>query len=269
LDREQPGTAYADAGGQAAKHRAASTRRTLLVTGASRGIGAAIARMAGIHGYDVCVSYRANADRAREVVKDIKAQGREAIAVAADTGSEVDIIRLFETVDRELGPVTHLVNNASDTVRKCLIEEVDAKTLDTVFRVNVAGYFLCAREAIKRMSVKNGGSGGSIVNISSIAALRANAFDWVHYGATKGAIDTFTLGLALEGVAHGIRCNAVRPGPIDTDMNTPDHFAKLISSVPMQRVGLPEEVAEAVMFLLSERSSFCTGSILNVSGGRC
>jgi len=246
-----------------------ATQKILIVTGASRGIGAAIARMAAADGYDVCVTYRSNAELAHKVVDDIKALGRKAIAVATDTASEDDIVRLFDTVDRELGRVTHLVNNASDTVRKCLIEEVDAKTLDTVFRINVAGYFLCAREAIKRMSVKNGGAGGAIVNISSIAALRSNAFDWVHYGATKGAIDTFTLGLALEGVSHGIRCNAVRPGPIDTDMNTPDHFAKLISTVPMQRVGLPEEVAESVIFLLSERSSFCTGSILNVSGGRC
>lgn len=244
-------------------------QRILVITGASRGIGEAIARMAAREGYNVCVTYRANAERAQKIAEDIREQGREAIAVAVDTGREEDIIRLFDTVDRDLGPVTDLVNNASDTVRKCLIEEIDAKTLDDAFRINVAGYFLCAREAIKRMSVKNGGTGGSIVNISSIAALRANAFDWVHYGATKGAIDTFTLGLALEGAPHGIRCNAVRPGPIDTDMNTPDHFAKLIASVPLQRVGQPTEVAEAVLFLLSERSSYCTGSILNVSGGRC
>lgn len=243
--------------------------QTLIVTGSSRGIGASIARMAGQRGYNVCVTYRSNGDRAQAVVDDIRKQGRKAIAVAADTGSERDIVDLFSTVDRELGPVTALVNNASDTVRKCLIQDIDNDTLDRVWRINVAGYFLCAREAIKRMSTKFGGKGGAIVNVSSIAALRANAFDWVHYGATKGAVDTFTLGLALEGVEHGIRCNAVRPGPIDTDMNTPDHFAKLISSVPMQRVGRPEEVAETVLFLLSDKSSFCTGSILNVSGGRC
>lgn len=243
-------------------------QRILLVTGSSRGIGAAIARMAGRDGYDVCVTYKSNAARAQAVVDDIKALGRRGIAVEADTGNEADIVRLFETIDHALGPVTDLVNNASDTVRNCLIEEIDQATLETVFRINVAGYFLCAREAIKRMSTQHGGPGGSIVNISSVAALRANAFDWVHYGATKGAVDTFTIGMALEGVPHGIRCNAVRPGPIDTDMNTPDHFDKLISSVPLQRVGRPEEVAEATMFLLSERSSFCTGSILNVSGGR-
>jgi NAD(P)-dependent dehydrogenase (short-subunit alcohol dehydrogenase family) len=245
-----------------------ATQRIVLVTGSSRGIGASIARTAARDGYDVCVTYKSNAARAQAVVDDIRALGRRAIAVEADTSSEADIVSLFETIDAQLGRVTDLVNNASDTIRKCLIEEVDQETLDRSFRLNVSGYFLCAREAIKRMSVKNGGPGGSIVNISSVAALRANAFDWVHYGATKGAVDTFTIGMAMEGVPHGIRCNAVRPGPIDTDMNTPDHFAKLIESVPMKRVGQPEEVAEAVMFLLSERSSFCTGSILNVSGGR-
>jgi len=242
--------------------------KILLVTGASRGIGAAIASLAGQNGYDVALSYKANHDAAKQVVEDIQKRGQRAIAIQADMGSQADIVRLFEEIDSALGPVDHLVNSASDTVRKCLIEDIDVQTLDKVFRINVAGYFLCAREAIKRMSVKRGGKGGSIVNISSIAALRANAFDWVHYGATKGAIDTFTIGLALEGVEHGIRCNAVRPGPIDTDMNTPEHFEKIEATIPMKRIGSPMEVAEAVLFLLSDKSSFCTGSFLNVSGGR-
>jgi len=247
---------------------AVGNSKILVVTGASRGIGASIARLAGEHGYDVAVSYKANSATAEKVVQDIKKAGRRAISVQADMGSEEDIVRLFAETDQALGPVSHLVNNASDTVRKCMIEDIDAKTLADVFRINVAGYFLCAREAIKRMSTKRGGKGGAIVNISSIAALRANAFDWVHYGASKGAIDTFTIGLALEGVEHGIRCNAIRPGPIDTDMNTPEHFAKIQSTVPMKRVGKPNEVAEAALFLLSEKASFCTGSTLNVSGGR-
>ncbi len=243
--------------------------KNLIVTGAGRGIGAAIARLAGSRGYNVCVNYVRNRDAAKAVAEAVREAGRKAIVVKADMGSESDIVKMFEIVDDELGTICGLVNNASVTVRKCRIEEVDSSTLEETWRTNVSAYFLCAREAIKRMSTKSGGSGGAIVNISSVAALRANPFDWVHYGASKGAIDTFTLGLAFEGVEHGIRCNAIRPGPIDTEMNTSEHFAKIISSVPMKRVGQPEEVAEAVMFMLSENSSYCTGSILNVSGGRC
>lgn len=239
-----------------------------MVTGASRGIGASIAKLAGQRGYNVCITYQHNAEKAEAVAQEIRLGGRRAIAVRADAGSESELVQAFHQMDADIGPVTHLVNNASSTVRKCQIEDVDGKTLEDTFRINVAGYFICAREAIKRMSVKHGGNGGAIVNISSVAALRANPFDWVHYGASKGAIDTFTVGLGFEGVQHGIRCNAVRPGPIDTDMNTPDHFANLVASVPMGRVGQPSEVAEAVLFLLSDEASYSTGAILNVSGGR-
>lgn len=242
--------------------------RNLIVTGGSRGIGAAVAKLAARRGYNVCITYQHNAAMAQAIVDEIHASGRRALAVKADAGSEPELVAAFEAVDKELGRVTHLVNNASSTVRKCLIEDVDAQTLADSFRINVSSYFICAREAIRRMSKLHGGPGGAIVNVSSIAALRANAFDWVHYGASKGAVDTFTIGLALEGVRHGIRCNAVRPGPIDTDMNTPDHFASLISSVPLGRVGQPVEVAEAVLYLLGDQSSFCTGAFLNVSGGR-
>ncbi|MGA9912824.1 MAG: SDR family oxidoreductase [Paraburkholderia sp.] len=247
---------------------AETNQRNLMVTGASRGIGAAIAKLAAEQGYDVCITYQTNAKKAEAVVEEIRALGRRAMAVKADAGSEAELVAAFEAMDAEIGPVTHLVNNASSTVRKCQIHEVDAKTLEDTFRINVASYFICAREALKRMSILYGGAGGAIVNISSVAALRANPFDWVHYGASKGAVDTFTIGLGFEGVQHGVRCNAVRPGPIDTDMNTADHFATLIASVPMGRVGQPVEVAAAALFLLSDAASFTTGSILNVSGGR-
>jgi NAD(P)-dependent dehydrogenase (short-subunit alcohol dehydrogenase family) len=240
----------------------------LMVTGASRGIGSCIARLAGQRGYNVCITYQHNAAKAEAVADEIRAMGRKALAIKADAGVEAELVAAFDAMDTEIGKVTHLVNNASSTVRKCQVHEIDARTLDDTFRINVASYFICAREAIKRMSKLHGGNGGAIVNISSVAALRANPFDWVHYGASKGAIDTFTIGMGVEGVQHGIRCNAVRPGPIDTDMNTPDHFASLISSVPMGRVGQAVEVANAVLFLLSDEASFCTGSILNVSGGR-
>ena len=240
----------------------------LIVTGGSRGIGAAVARLGGQRGYAVCVNYLSSRDQAEQVVGEITGTGGRAIAVQADTGKESDIVRLFETVDAELGPVTALVNNAGVTGRRCLIEEVDAETLDQVFRVNVAGYFLCAREAIKRMSVKSGGAGGVIVNLSSVAALLSNAFDWVHYGASKGAVDTFTKGLALEAADHGIRCNAVRPGMTATDINPADRAEAIAPTIPMKRIAAPQEIAEAVMWLLSDKASYCTGTIVNVSGGR-
>ena len=224
--------------------------------------------MAGARGYAVCVNYKSSSGRAAEVVAAISESGGRAVAVQADMASEDDIVRLFETTDRALGPTTALVNNAGITGPNCLIEDVDAAALETVFRVNVAGYFLCAREAIKRMSVKNGAEGGAIVNVSSVAALLTNAFEWVHYGASKAAVDTFTLGLALEAAEHGIRVNGVRPGLTATDILPSERNARLVPSIPLKRVAAPDEIAEAILWLLSDRASYCTGVILNVSGGR-
>jgi NAD(P)-dependent dehydrogenase (short-subunit alcohol dehydrogenase family) len=241
---------------------------TVVVTGAGRGIGAAIARRVARDGYAVAVNYRSDQASAESVVGQIRAQGGRAEAMRADTGSEEDVVRLFRQAEEALGPLAGLVNNAGITGRRCLIEDIDAQTLEQVLRVNVAGYFLCAREAIKRMSTKYGGQGGVVVNISSIAARLSNAFDWVHYGASKGAIDTFTRGLALEGAEHGIRCNAVRPGMIATDLNPQERVDKAVPTIPLRRAGQPEEIAEAVAWLLSDAASYCTGTIMDVTGGR-
>lgn len=242
--------------------------KVVIVTGSSRGIGAAIARQAGREGYAVCVNYVASEAKANTVVNDVTSFGGKAIAVQADMGNETDIVRLFDTAERELGKVDVLVNNAATTGRRCLIEEVDFKMLETVFNLNIGGYFVCGREAIKRMSTKYGGRGGVVVNVSSVAALLSNAFDWVHYGASKGAIDTFTRGLALEGAEHGIRCNAVRPGMVQTDIHPEGRIETIAPSIPLKRVAQPEEIAEAVLWLMGDKASYCTGTIVNVSGGR-
>jgi NAD(P)-dependent dehydrogenase (short-subunit alcohol dehydrogenase family) len=181
---------------------------------------------------------------------------------------EDDIVRLFEACDAALGPVTALVNNAGVTARRCLVEEVDQASLEACFMTNIAGYFLCAREAIRRMSVRRGGAGGAIVNVSSVASVLTNAFTWIHYAASKSAIDTFTRGLAIEAAPDGIRVNAVRPGVVDTEINPPGRAAEIAPTIPMGRLGAPEEIAEAVMWLLSDQASYCTGAILTASGGR-
>jgi NAD(P)-dependent dehydrogenase (short-subunit alcohol dehydrogenase family) len=240
----------------------------LIVTGSSRGIGAALARAGGKRGFDVCVNYNTNPALAEEVVADIREAGAKAVAVHANMMREEDIVRMFETVDRELGLVTALVNNAGITARRCLVEEVDAASLEACFMTNIAAYFLCGREAIKRMSIRKGGKGGRIVNISSVAALLTNAFTWLHYGASKAAIDTFTRGLALETAPDGIRVNAIRPGMIDTDINPPGRIAAALHEIPMRRAGTLDEVVAAVMWLLSDEASYCTGAILDVAGGR-
>jgi len=244
----------------------------LVVTGGSRGIGAATARLAAAQGYAVCINYLRNEAAAASVVRDITEGGGTAIAVAADVGREADVVRLFERVDAALGPVPALVNNAGILEHHKRVEQMDAARLARVFATNVIGSFLCAREAVRRMSPRHGGSGGAIVNVSSAASRLGSPNEFVDYAAAKGAIDTFTIGLAKEVAMEGIRVNAVRPGVIYTEIHAsggePDRVERVKSSVPMQRGGYPEEVAKAILWLLSEDASYTTGAFVDVSGGR-
>ncbi len=243
-----------------------------IITGGSRGIGAATARLAAASGYAVCISYLRNSEAADAVVQDIVNAGGKAMAVAADVSVEDDIMRLFEQVDAQLGRVTALVNNAGILERHMRVEEMDAGRLSRVLAANVIGSFLCAREAVKRMSTRHGGSGGAIVNLSSAASRLGSPNEYVDYAASKGAIDTFTLGLSKEVAAEGIRVNAVRPGVIYTDIHAdggePGRVDRVKSAVPMLRGGQPDEVAKAILWLLSDEASYSTGAILDVTGGR-
>ena len=244
----------------------------IVITGGSRGIGAAIAHLAAARGYAVCITYVSNRVAADAVVAQIAQCGGRAIAVAADVAIEADILRLFETVDRELGVVTALVNNAGILETKMGLDSMTAERINRVFLTNVTGSFLCAREAVRRMSTKHGGQGGAIVNISSMAAKLGGAGEYIDYAASKGAIDAFTIGLAKEVATQAIRVNAVRPGLIYTDIHIssgePGRVDRLKESVPMQRGGSPEEVAHAVLWLLSDEASYATGTFIDVSGGR-
>lgn len=246
--------------------------KILIVTGGSRGIGAETARLAAANGYAVCISYLRNSQAADAVVREIAQAGGKAIAVAADVAVEADVVRLFERVDAELGRVTALVNNAGILERHMRVEEMDAGRLARVLAANVIGSFLCAREAVRRMSTRHGGSGGAIVNLSSAASRLGSPGEYVDYAASKGAIDTFTLGLSKEVAAEGIRVNAVRPGVIYTDIHAdggePGRVDRVKSAVPMLRGGQPEEVAKAILWLLSDEASYSTGAILDVAGGR-
>jgi NAD(P)-dependent dehydrogenase (short-subunit alcohol dehydrogenase family) len=243
-----------------------------IITGGSRGIGAATAKLLGEKGYRICVNYRRNEAAANAVVSDLKSCGASAIAVQANIGKEDDTCRLFEIVDRQLGPVTALVNNAGILLPQSRVEDMAASRINEILETNVTGAFLCCREAVKRMSTKHGGGGGSIVNVSSAASRIGAAGEYVDYAASKGAVDTLTRGLALEVAGEGIRVNCVRPGFIYTEMHAdggePDRVARLADSIPLQRGGTPEEVANAIFWLLSDDASYSTGSFIDLAGGR-
>jgi NAD(P)-dependent dehydrogenase (short-subunit alcohol dehydrogenase family) len=249
-----------------------ASNSTIIVTGASRGIGAAIAKLAGGRGFSVAVNFSTSEADAGAIAEEIIAAGGRAYAIQADIAREEDIVRLFETAERKLGPIKALVNNAAITGGFSRVDSVSSKTLEQVMAVNVAGAFLCAREAVRRMSTRQGGTGGAIVNISSRAAQIGSAGEWVHYAASKGAIDSFTIGLAREVATEGIRVNAVAPGLIETGLHAankaPDRLSRLTPGIPMQRPGTALEVAEAVLWLLSPAASYTTGAILEVGGGR-
>jgi len=248
------------------------TSGVMMVTGGGRGIGAATARLAARRGYAVCVNYLRNRAAAETVVHEIRGGGGQAIAVCGDVASEKDVLNIFQESDRSLGPLTALVNNAGIVERQSRVEAMDAARLQRIFATNVIGPFLCAREAIRRMSTKHGGKGGAIVNISSGASRLGSPGEYVDYAASKGAIDTMTIGLAKELAEDGIRVNCVRPGFVHTEIHAaggePDRIERLRDSIPMKRGGDPEEVARAVLWLLSDEASYSTGAILDVTGGR-
>jgi NAD(P)-dependent dehydrogenase (short-subunit alcohol dehydrogenase family) len=245
---------------------------TVIVTGASRGIGAAVATLAGGAGYAVAVNFATSEADAAKVVDAIMAAGGRAVAIQADVSREAEIIRLFERAERDLGPIKGLVNNAGVTGGFARVEDVSSAALANVFAVNVSGTILCSREAVRRISTRLGGTGGAIVNISSRAAHTGAAGEWVHYAASKGAIDSFTIGLAREVATEGIRVNAVAPGLVDTGLHAangePGRLQRLMGTIPMGRAGAPREVAEGVLWLLSPAASYTTGAILEIGGGR-
>ena len=246
--------------------------QVILITGASRGIGAATALLAARAGYAVAVNYSANSLAADEVVRQIRQHGGSAITVQADVAEESQVLAMFEKVDAKLGRLTALVNNAGVVDQTARVDGMSVARLKRMFDINVIGTMVCAREAVKRMSTLYGGAGGAIVNVSSVAARLGAPGQYVDYAAAKGAVDVFTLGLAKEVAAEGIRVNAVRPGIIETDIHAsgglPDRARQMAPQVPMQRAGTAEEVARSILWLLSYESSYTTGALLDIGGGR-
>jgi NAD(P)-dependent dehydrogenase (short-subunit alcohol dehydrogenase family) len=246
--------------------------KLILITGGGRGIGAATARLAGAQGHRVALCYRADRAAAQAVVADIGRAGGEAVAFQADVSREAEVVRLFEQVDARLGRLEALVNNAGTLEAQGRVDALDEARLQRVFATNVFGAFLCAREAVRRLSTRRGGTGGAIVNVSSRAAVLGSPGEYVDYAAAKAAVDALTVGLAKEVASEGVRVNAVRPGLIATSIHAlggePGRVQRLGGAVPMGRGGTPEEVAKAILFLLSDEASYCTGTFLDVSGGR-
>ena len=245
--------------------------RTLLITGASRGIGAEIALQAARAGFDICINYANNHEQAEHVASQVRSEGARAMIYQADMAKEAEIVAMFEAVDKELGPLHGLINNAGITGKFCRVDELDHATAQRVMDVNIVGCMMTMREAVKRMSTTHGGKGGVIVNISSVASRLGSPGEYVHYAASKGAVDAMTIGLAKEVAKEGIRVNAILPGIVDTDIHAnsgkPDRFAERGALMPMGRGGHPEEIANAVMWLLDDKNTFTNGACIPVSGG--
>lgn len=249
-----------------------TSKGTVLVTGGSRGIGAACVKLLARNGYDVAINYARSAAEAEKLADGVKAMGGRSIAVKADVGSEAEVTAMFSQIDEAMPPLAGLVNNAGILFEKAMLEEFSAERINETLRVNVTGSFLCARESVRRMSTDRGGKGGVIVNLSSAAARIGSPNEFIDYAASKGAIDAMTLGLSKEVAGQGIRVNAVRPGLIHTDIHAssgqPDRVERLQGQVPMGRGGSAEEVAESIVWLLSPAASYVTGVLLDVTGGR-